>query len=87
MEEDKIIIGRKGVDMEPGIIFAPYITLTSTTIIHGYETISISRKIKINKIFKLELDIDDGFQPSKSISSRYAKKIVNNNFYGVVTIK
>jgi hypothetical protein len=87
MEEDKIIIGRKGVDMAPGIIFAPYISLTSTTIIHGYGTRNISRKRKINKIFKLELDIDDGFQPSKSISSRYAKKIVNNNFYGVVTIK
>ena len=86
MGEDKII-GKKGFYKEPGIIFAPYIPLTSTTIIHGYETISISRKRKINKIFKLELDIDDGFQPSKSISSRYAKKIVNNNFYGVVTIK
>jgi hypothetical protein len=87
MEEDKIIIGKKGVDKESGIIFAPYITLTSTTIIHGYETRNISRKRKINKIFKLELDIDDGFQSSKSISSRYSKKIVNNNFYGTIEVK
>jgi hypothetical protein len=87
MEEDKIIIGRKGVDKEPGIIFAPYIPLTSTTIIHGYETINISRKRKINKIFKLELDIDDGFQSSNPIMTRYSKKMINKNFYGTIEVK
>jgi hypothetical protein len=80
MEEDKIIIGRKGVDIEPGIIFAPY------TIIHGYGR-NIRRKKKINKIFKLELDIDDGFQPSNSIMSRYSKKMINKNFYGTIEVK
>ena len=89
MEEDKIIIGRKGVDIEPGIIFAPYIPMTSATIIHGYGTINIRRKKKINKIFKLELDIDidDGFQPSNSIMTRYSKKMINKNFYGTIEVK
>ena len=89
MEEDKIIIGRKGVDIEPGIIFAPYIPITSTTIIHGYGTRNIRRNKKINKIFKLELDIDidDGFQPSNSIMSRYSKKMINKNFYTTIEVK
>ena len=87
MEEDKIIIGRKGVDIEPGIIFAPYIPMTSDTIIHGYGTRNIRRKKKINKIFKLELDIDDGFQPSNSIMTRYSKKMINKNFYGTIEVK
>jgi hypothetical protein len=89
MEEDKIIIGRKGVDIEPGIIFAPYIPMTSNTIIHGYETRNIRRKRKINKIFKLELelDIDDGFQPSNSIMTRYSKKMINKNFYTTIEVK
>ena len=87
MEQDKIIIGRKGVDIEPGIIFAPYIPMTSATIIHGYGTKNIRRKRKINKIFKLELDIDDGFQPSNSIMSRYSKKMINKNFYTTIEVK
>jgi len=86
MEEDKTIIGKKGVDIEPGIIFVPYISMTSTTIIHGYGR-NIRRKKKINKIFKLELDIDDGFQPSNSIMSRYSKKMINKNFYGTIEVK
>lgn len=87
MEEDKIIIGKKGVDIEPGIIFAPYIPMTSATIIHGYGTRNISRKKKINKIYKLELNIDDGFQPSNSIMTRYSKKMINKNFYCTIEVK
>lgn len=87
MEKDKIIIGRKGVDIEPGIIFAPYIPMTSATIIHGYGTRNIRRKKKINKIFKLELDIDDVFQPSNSIMTRYSKKMINKNFYTTIEVK
>ena len=87
MEEDKIIIGRKSVDIEPGIIFAPYIPMTSDTIIHGYGTRNIRRKKKINKIFKLDIDIDDGFQPSNSIMSRYSKKMINKNFYTTIEVK
>ncbi len=79
MEQDKIIIGKKSLNLEPGIIFAPYISVTSTTIINGYGTINIRRKIKINNIFKLELDIDDEFQLSNTIVSRYSKKNININ--------
>ena len=79
-------IGKKGGGLEPGIVFAPYIPVTSSSII--VENKQITRMRKLNKIYKKDREIKgDIFSPSKSISSRYAKKIVNNNFYGVVTIK
>lgn len=79
-------IGKKGGGLEPGIVFAPYIPVTSTSII--VENKQITRMRKLNKIYKNNREIKgDIFSPSKSISSRYAKKIVNNNFYGLVTIK
>ena len=78
-------IGKKG-GLEPGIVFAPYILVTSSSII--VENKQITRMRKLNKIYKKDREIKgDIFSPSKSISSRYAKKIVNNNFYGAVTIK
>ena len=87
MEQDKIFIGKKSSNLEPGIIFAPYIPMTSPTIIHGYETINIRRKKKINKIYKLELNIDDEFQPSNHMMTRYSKKIINKNFYTTIEVK
>jgi hypothetical protein len=79
-------IGKKDGCLEPGIVFAPYIPVTSSSII--VENKQITRMRKLNKIYKKDREIKgDIFSPSKSISSRYAKKIVNNNFYGVVTIK
>lgn len=86
MEQDKILIGKKGTGLEPGIVFAPYIPMTDATIIHGYGTRNIRRKKKINKIFKLELDIDGGFQPSIPMMSRYSKKTINKNFYTTIDI-
>ena len=44
-------------------------------------------KRKINKIFDLGLDIKDEFSPSKSIMSRYSKKVINPKFYGTIEIK
>jgi hypothetical protein len=80
-------IGKKGEGLEPGYVFAPYITVTSSNV-YVPENKQITRIRKLNKIYKKDREIrDDIFSPSKSISSRYAKKIVNNNFYGVVTIK
>jgi len=80
-------IGKKG-GLEPGIVFAPYITVTSSNVGIIVENKQITRMRKLNKIYKKDREIKgDIFSPSKSISSRYAKKIVNNNFYGVVTIK
>ncbi len=85
MEQDKILIGEKGLEL--GIVFAPYIPMTSSTIIHGYGTRNIQRKKKINKIFKLELNIDDEFQPSNLMMPRYSKKIINKNFYTTIEVK
>lgn len=86
MEQDKIHIGKKDSNLEPGIIFAPYIPMTSS-IIHGYETRNIRRKKKINKIYKLELNIDDGFQPSNSMMTRYSKRVINKKFYTTIEVK
>jgi hypothetical protein len=78
-------LGKKG-SLETGYVFAPYISVTSTSSI--VESKQITRMRKINKIYKKDREIKgDIFSPSKSITSRYSKKIVNNNFYGVVTIK
>jgi len=81
-----MIIGKKS-SLEQGYIFAPYIPMTTTSIISECTFKNVNRKRKINKIFGLGLDIKDDFSPSKSITSRYAKKIINNNFYGTIEIK
>lgn len=81
-----MIIGKKS-SLEQGYIFAPYIPMTTTSIISECTSKNVNRKRKINKIFGLGLDIKDEFSPSKSITSRYAKKIINNNFYGTIEIK
>jgi hypothetical protein len=79
-------IGEKS-SLEEGYVFAPYIPMTSTSIISEYYSKNISRKRKISNIFNLGLDIKDDFSPSKSIKSRYSKNIINNNFYGTIEIK
>jgi hypothetical protein len=48
---------------------------------------NVSRKRKINKIFNLGLDIKDEFSPSKSIMSRYSKKMINSKYCGTIEIK
>ena len=85
--EQKIQIGKKSSDLNPGYVWAPYIPMTTSQVIVEYGSKNTSRKRKINKIFNLGLDIKDGFSPSKSIMSRYSKKIINNNFYGTIEIK
>jgi hypothetical protein len=64
------VIGKKD-SLESGYIYAPYIAVTTTSVISGYTSKNVSRKRKINKIFDLDLDIKDEFSPSKSIVSRY----------------
>ena len=81
-----MLIGKKS-SLEQGYVYAPYIPMTTTSVISGYTSKNISRKRKINKIFNLYLDIKDEFSPSKSITSRYSKKIINNRFYGTIEIK
>ncbi len=82
-------IGKKS-SLEPGYVYDPYIPITTSQVIVDYGSSKrINRKRKINKIFDLGLDIKDYdiFSPSKSIMSRYSKKIINNNFYGTIEIK
>ena len=78
-------IGKKGDTLESGYVFMPYIIQNSVNVI--VESNKITRMKKLNKIYKKDREIKgDIFSPSKSIQSRYSKKLVNNNFYGVVTV-
>ncbi len=63
------VIGKKG-SLESGYIYAPYIPMTTTSVISGYTSKNVSRKRKINKIFGLDLDIKDEFSPSKSLNDK-----------------
>lgn len=83
--KQKIQIGKKN-SLEPGYVYAPYIPITTTSVISGYSSKNVSRKRKINKIFGLDLDIKD-FSTSKSIVSRYSKKIINAKYYENIEIK
>ena len=84
--KQKIQIGKKN-SLEPGYVYAPYIPITTTSVISGYSSKNVSRKRKINKIFGLGLDIKDEFSPGKSIMSRYSKKIINAKYYENIEIK
>ena len=77
----------KKSSLEPGYVYAPYIPMTTSQVVVDYGSKNISRKRKINKIFDLGLDIKDEFSPSKSIMSRYSKKMVNSKYYGTIEIK
>ena len=81
-----MLIGKKS-NLEQGYVYAPYIPITTTSVISEYTSKNVSRKRKINKIFDLGLDVKDEFSPSKSIMSRYSKKIINTNYYGTIEIK
>lgn len=79
-------IGKKSDTLESGYVFMPYIVSSNVGVI--VESKQITRMRKLNKIYKKDREIKgDIFSPSKSIQSRYSKKIVNNNFYGVVNVK
>jgi hypothetical protein len=81
-----MLIGKKD-SLELGYVYAPYIPMTTSQVIVGYGSKNINRKRKINKIFDLGLDVRDELSPSKSIMSRYSKKIINNKYYGTIEIK
>ena len=54
-----MILGKKD-DIEPGYVFAPYIISTGNpVIISDFHSNNIKRKVKINKIFELGLNIID----------------------------
>ena len=77
-----MLIGKKSDNLiEPGYVYAPYIPMTTTQAVVEYGSKRVNRKRKINKIFDLGLDIKDEFSPSKSIMSRYSKKMINSKYY------
>ena len=83
-----MLIGKKSDSLiEPGYVYAPYIPMTTSQVIVDYGSKNVSRKRKINKIFDLGFDVKDEFSPSKSIMSRYSKKIINAKYYGTIEIK
>ena len=80
-------IGKKS-SLEPGYVYAPYIPMTTSQVVVDYgSSKKVNRKRKINNIFDLGLDVKDEFSPSKSIMSRYSKKMVNSKYYGTIEIK
>ena len=81
-----MLIGKKG-NLEQGYVYAPYIPMTTSQVVVGYGSKSVSRKRKINRIFDLGLDFKDEFLPSKSIMSRYSKQVINTKYYGTIEIK
>lgn len=81
-----MLIGKKS-SLEQGYVYAPYIPMTTTSVISGYNSKNVSRKRKISNIFDLGLDIKDEFSPNKSITSRYSTKTINSKYYGTIEIK
>jgi hypothetical protein len=82
-----VLIGKKS-NLETGYVYAPYIPMTTSQVVVDYGSSKrVNRKRKINNIFDLGLDVKDEFSPSKSIMSRYSKKIVNSKYYGTIEIK
>jgi hypothetical protein len=80
-------MGKKS-SLEQGYVYAPYIPMTTSQVIVDYGSSKrVNRKRKINKIFDLGLDVKYEFSPSKSIMSRYSKKIINAKYYGTIEIK
>jgi len=82
-----MLLGKKSSSLEPGYVYAPYIPMTTSQVIVEYGSKNVSRKIKINKIFDLGLDIKDEFSSSKSIMSRYSKQVINSKYYETIEIK
>jgi hypothetical protein len=78
--EQKIQIGKKSSDLEPGYVYVPYIPMTTSQVIVDYGSKNTSRMRKINKIFNLGLDIKDNWFPKKSIASRYSAIQISNPY-------
>lgn len=82
-----MLLEKKSSSLEQGYVYAPYIPLQTSQVIVEYGSKNLSRKRKISKIFDLGLDVKDEFSPSKSVMSRYSKKIINSKYYKTIEIK
>lgn len=78
--EQKIQIGKKSSNLEPGYVWTPYIPKTTTSVVSGYTSKNTSRMKKINKIFNLGLDIKDSLFTKNSIASRYSGIQISNPY-------
>ena len=78
--KQKIQTGKKSSNIEPGYVWAPYIPMTTTSVISEYTSKNKSRMRKINKIFNLGLDIKDNWFQKKSIASRYSGVQISNPY-------
>ena len=61
---EKLIVGKRKIKFDAGYVYAPYIPLWTTPLIH---------------------DPND-FTPRRGVMTRYAKKMVNGNFFATVTL-
>lgn len=69
-----MLVGRKGKDSEPGLIYVPYVMAQSiTTIQHK----NYFRKSKIRRLLGMP-------SADSMIKSRYTTKRVNSNFYSTI---
>jgi len=82
------MIGKKSEDLDPGYVFAPYLLVNTTAVINDTYNLPQERMNKISKLFNFEAEIwHNTFNPRKSLTSRYAKKIINNSLYGIIETK
>ena len=84
--QEKVLLGRKLENLEPGYVWAPYVPMNIHPKVHGYESKTTRIKRKINKLFGLKRDISDTFHPNKVIQSRYSTKSINPKLYKVITV-
>lgn len=85
--EQKVQIGKKSSSLEPGYVWAPYIPMTTSSVIVEYGSKNVNRKRTISKIFDLGLNVKDEFSTNKSIMSRYSKNIIKSRYYKNIEIK
>lgn len=70
--------------MEPKKVLKTHNFLYGITEILGYKGNTL---LEAGYIYESYIPVftEEEFRPRQSIASRYARKIVNNNFYGIVT--
>ena len=80
-------ISKKGKNsMEAGYIWAPYVPINEVEIIQKHHIMKVKEWLKRNSYSAI---IEEGFidQGKYIVESRYASKMINNKFYGVVNVE
>lgn len=71
--------------MEPKKVLVRHSFLQGITQILGYKS-NICMETGIIYAPYIPLLVEEDFRPRRSIASRYARKIVNNSYYGIVSV-